>query len=269
MSCNYQSTKPIIIQFPRFAGGKFISNCLSLSKHTVPQEQIAAEYLLQNPTDYQYRYNAVLKTLPPNKQAMRQWIKLYEYGDWQLYSTAHEKWIQGKHCVTGINDITVALSNGPLHFFLVSHTHSANLLKIWPNARVIVLINHKNFSEISRLWKSTDVKTIQDHAGNYCAEKYASLMGSNWPSWQEFELSGFDVSQFDARYDSNIIDEIKQYYPIYHTTKKIITFDIDSNIFNKDTFLSSVQNLYTKLGFDDFNNQLVENFWQSYIKLHV
>jgi hypothetical protein len=48
MKINYNSYNPIIIQFPRFAGGKFISNCLALSKHAVPQHSTMAKYLLDN-----------------------------------------------------------------------------------------------------------------------------------------------------------------------------------------------------------------------------
>jgi hypothetical protein len=55
MTVNYQSTNPIIMSFPSFTGGKFISNCLSLSKYACPQDPEAAEYLLKNQNDYDYR----------------------------------------------------------------------------------------------------------------------------------------------------------------------------------------------------------------------
>ena len=74
MMINYNSHNPVIIQFPRFAGGKFISNCLALSKYAVPQDAATARYLLDNPTDYNYRFARVNDTLPKTVGKMKNWI---------------------------------------------------------------------------------------------------------------------------------------------------------------------------------------------------
>ena len=85
---NFNSSNPIIIQFPRFAGGKFISNCLSLSKHAVPQDKTLAEYLLLRPDDYQFRFDNLINTLPPPHD-MINWITYYELGDTQFFGVIY------------------------------------------------------------------------------------------------------------------------------------------------------------------------------------
>ena len=101
---NFNSDNPIIIQFPRFAGGKFISNCLSLSKHAVPQDKKLAEYLLLHPDDYQFRFDNLVKTLPPPHD-MINWIAQYELGDNQLFGSTHLDWRNGtlkiEKCILG------------------------------------------------------------------------------------------------------------------------------------------------------------------------
>lgn len=51
----FNTKNAVIMAFLPFAGGKFLGNCLSLSKDFCLQDPLAAEYLLQNPTDYDYR----------------------------------------------------------------------------------------------------------------------------------------------------------------------------------------------------------------------
>lgn len=261
---NFQNYRAIILHFPRYAGGKFISNCLSLSKHACPQHASAVAHLIDNPLDYQYRYNKVIETLPPQND-VHNWINKYEFGDYQLYGLAVEKWQNG----IADNQTTLAanhLFTSSMHFFLTSHDHPENLLKVWPFATVITLINHQKFSKISRQLKSKIVKNA-NYAGNYCKEKYKLLSGESWPAWQEFEWSGFDVNQFKTTYPACIIEEMVNFYPEY-STDKLITFDIDSCIFDQHKFLMAMEKLYEKLNFDDFNQELIAKFWKLYIKIH-
>ena len=79
----FSSKIAVIMSFLPFAGGRFLGNCLSLSKDFCPQNSIAAEYLLKKPTDYDYRLVTVLKTLPPPDQ-MHLW-QYFENKDQHLY----------------------------------------------------------------------------------------------------------------------------------------------------------------------------------------
>ena len=267
MTPNFNSNGAIVLQFPRFAGGKFVGNCLALSRYTCPQNQEIANYLLDHPADYEYRYQSIIKTLPPSQQEMVHWITKYEYGDSQLYGPAHVQWIQtGRPHTELINQITTQLSNSQLHFFLVSHDHPFNLLNVWTNAQVIVLVNHKKFSDVSMKLKTTVGHNLRYYAGNYCKEKYLELKGPDWPVWEQFESAGFDIRNFKC--NTHILNEINEYYPRYQSVNNTVRFNVDDCIFDKELFLDSIKSLYEQLGFDDFDAALVGDFWQAYMKLH-
>ena len=108
----------------------------------------------------------------------------------------------------------------------------------------------------------------KNHAGNYCKEKYELLSGDSWPDWHEFEESGYSAKQFVLTHPAHIVEEILEFYPEYNTDT-LITFDIDNCIFDQYKFLTSMETLYQKLNFDDFNAALITKFWQAYIDLHV
>jgi len=267
MKTNFLSDNPVIIQFPRYAGGKFISNCLALSRHSVPQNKQLAEYLLENPTDYDYRLTTVLNTLPPPND-MINWIDRYELGDMQLFGSGHLKWRRGEN--KNINDITTKLSNSKLKFFIVCHggpDELINLLSVWPNAKILMLINHNKFSKISGFLKANSTE-VDFNAGNYCKSKYELLSGPSWPSWDQFENAGFNTNNLaDCQEDIRV--EMNQYYKwnLIHTTPTMI--DIDNSIFDQNKFLILIKHLYQILGFTDFNKELVNKFWQAYMALHV
>jgi arsenate reductase-like glutaredoxin family protein len=266
MTVNYQSPNPVIIQFPRYAGGKFISNCLALSRHAVPQDRTAAEYLLQRPTDYNYRFQRVKQTLP-TKEQMTDWIDKFEMGDRQLFGTSFLGWEETG--TESANSITDRLSNSNLAFFITNHTGPTgvlNILKVWPCARIIQLINYREFFSISSQLKSTQKQSIVQHAGNYCEESYDMLRGPSWPTWQQVESVGYNVDLLDCQ--QHLKKELAQYYEWNQITNPVIRFNVDENIFDVFKFLPAVEQLYQQLGFDDFNSELVEAFWVSYIKLH-
>jgi len=267
MLADLNSYNPVIIQFPRFAGGKFISNCLALSKHSVPQDKTMAEYLLENSDDYDYRLNGILKTLPPIEH-ITNWINDYEYGDFNLFGMAHESWRQGLNGT--LNESTVALSKSELKFFITCHgsLELPHLLSIWPNAQIILLKNHNNFQEISAKLKQEDIFDAQWQCANQHYKTYNTLKGTSWPSWEEFEDANYDVRKLDSKY-RYVSTEIEKYYVWSKINNNVYSIDVDSCIFDKEKFLQAIENLYKKLDFDDFNPELVSSFWQAYIRLHV
>ena len=259
----------IILMFPRFAGGKFISNCLSLSKKCYPQDITCAEYLLKSPEDYKFRFDSVMKTLPTTRKEMINWITSYEFGDAQLYGMeTFNNWLSG---VASPLDASVQrLIDSELYLFITVHGGDVavrNLLKIWPNATIIKLINHNKFSNISKNLKSNNNVSLEEYAGNYCKKKYLELAGMSWPSWEEFEMAGYDIQKLN-NYDS-IQEEILSFYNWKNIHNKTLLFDVDGSIFIKSKFLLAMSNLYEQLELPDFNPDLIEKFWQSYMSLHV
>ena len=258
----------IILSFPQFAGGKFISNCLSLSKLVCPQDSNVAKYLLNNPADYDYRLAAVLGTLPRDRRGMRDWIAKFEFGDLQLYGPTVSIWQSGMN-KSPTNLVTDLLTAG-FRLFITAHGGDVsvrNILTVWPNSLILQLINHVKFSEISKNLKSDNNKTLRDYAGNYCNEKYSELAGKDWPSWREFDSVGYDIQQLPNY--ASVREEILEFYNWKGINNKTVLFNIDESIFNQTKFLIAMEKLYKQLGLPDYNPELVGIFWRSYINLHV
>lgn len=267
---NFQTHNSVIVHYPRYAGGKFISNCLSLSQYTVPQHKKLAEYLLVNPANYNYRFANLLKTLPPRSD-IANWATRYELGDRQLFNNVIDThWRHGYLGNEYANEITIKLSNSKLKFFIVSHDgpeEIKNLLKVWPNSSIVMLTNHAKFRKIAAKLKGVNIDS-DTWTGNYCKSKFDLLAGPEWPSWEKFESCKYNIKNLIG-YPKHILDEMEQYY-IWHTVDTSpMLFDVDNCIFDKDNFLLSMYQLYQYLNLNDFNSQLIGNFWQAYIDLHI
>lgn len=257
----------VIISYPRFAGGKFISNCLSLSRHCCPQDPRTATQLLIDPTDYNFRLRQVMTTLPESKNNMVDWIAKYEFGDMQLYGPVNNQWRSGIASPPG--KLIQQLIDQRLRLFLMAHGGDQsvkNLLTAWPGSTVIKLINHVKFSEISKNLKSNDAISLDSHAGNYCKKKYQELSGKSWPTWERFESVGYNIRKLPEY--SDVSDEISQFYNWDNIDDNSVLFDVDNSIFEKTAFLTNMEKLYVNIGLDDFDPELIEKFWQAYIALH-
>lgn len=137
----------------------------------------------------------------------------------------------------------------------------------WPGSRIIKLVNHRKFSKISWALKSDHVHDLDFYAGNYCQSKYNELAGPNWPTWEKFEKVGYDVRLID-NIDREIQNEILQFYNWINIHAPCFVFDVDSSYFELSEFLTAVKKLYDWLNFDDFNPDLVGQFWKRYMELH-
>ena len=248
-------------------GGKFLINCLCLSKHACPQDQTAAMYLLSHPQDYEYRLAAVIKTLP-DKSSMRQWRR-FEFGDTQLFGPEHLERVGSRIQNFVLNDVTKILCLSQLKFFICDHSmYPTDLLQIWPKATHIKLINGEKFQSVALELKHCNIPDRSLVNGNYCREKFSLLKGDDWPEWEVFMKSGYDVSKLD-HIDAIVSEEIEQFYPLINATNPVLLFDVDQCYFDKTVFLKSIHKLYCDLGFDDFQSDLVEFFYQKYISLHT
>lgn len=260
----------VLMMFPRYAGGKFITNCLSLSRHALPQEVHHARHLIDHPTDYDYRLAAVMSTLPSTVHDMDNWIGQYEFGDQQLYGPAFLQWLNGR---ADRSDPFLAdlIASGQRLFVTTHDGHRAvgSVLKVWPAASIIKLINCDRFRTIAQALKGSKVDyDIDSHTGDYCQKKYLELAGESWPSWQEFEQAGYDVRHL-PNYADHIQQEIQQFYDWTGIDNNTWLFDVDGTFFDGDRFLSAMSDLYGQMGFDDFNYDLIGRFYQAYIRLHM
>lgn len=259
----------IILSFPRFSGGKFISNCLSLSKHCCPQDYNSACYLLDNPNDYDFRLKAVMSTLPSKQEDMKDWIHKFEFGDQQIYGNAVKHWHRGE--TTEMPMFLQKLISSDLRLFLTAHGGDElirNLYNVWPDSPIIKLINHTSFSKISQQLKSKNEQDLDAYAGNYCKSKYNQLAGPGWPSWDVFESVGYDP-RLAPSINSSIQNEMLNFYNWRDINGPIFIVNVDECYFNRDKFLSMIKMLYDWAGLNDFNPELIETFWKAYMTLHT
>jgi len=265
---DFASTNPVIMSFPPFAGGKFVSNCLSLSRHACPQDLEAACHLLFRADDYDYRLTKVLQSLPVPDQV--QFWRKYEFGDINLYGESFLSWIKkGCHEIGSRDYVIGELSRSRMRFFVVDHCgppELLNLLKVWPNARIVRIINCERFQSLAVSVKS-DITNVTEQSGNYSRAKYQSLAGPDWPDWNEFESRAYDASMIPGL-DTNIVEEIQTLYPWNHVRSPVFLFDMDLSIFDKTRFIDSIHELYVWLEFDDFDADMIGMFYDAYIKLH-
>lgn len=265
----FDSKNAVVMSFLPFSGGKFLGNCLSLSKNICPQDPLAAEYLLHHPTDYDYRLATVLKTLPSPDQ-MHLW-RDFEYGDEQLYGgdVYWKFWPQG---IKGsLNDITKKLCNSTMRFFITDHTMEPfGLCQVWQNATVVRLINSRRFQDICLRKKRSSPPMFKPPKCNryYSVEKYNSLRGASWPDWEAFQQGGYDATKCGVL-DHDTIEEIGQFYRSHKLQNQVILYDVDQSYFDIDAFLTSVKSLYESFGLTDFSPDLISLFYKKYISLHL
>ena len=255
----------VVVNFPKFAGGKFLINCLSLSQHSVPQHAESALQILANPLNLALRQKAIASTLP-TKDDMHNWHQ-YELGCQQLFGSEVEYWRRGIRLESS-SDIVAPLTCSKLSAFLVSHNidEVKKLQKVWPNLIVIRLYNYETFQSISSNLKG-GADTFAQYNGNECEEKYNELAGPDWPPWKMFSSCSYNTSCLHPRY-ARYVREINEFYPYSSLAAPCFEFDV-STYFDQTRFIDEVKKLYQWLNFTDFDQKLIKELWQSYIALHV
>lgn len=283
---NFTTDNLIVVWYPQYAGGKFIMNCLALSKHCVPLDIDMCNHLLEYPADYDFRLTNVLRTLP-SKKAMKGWLS-YEFNTDKFYGgIASQTGSQDSAFARILHDGADAatdefqqriskLIDKNLDFFAEARGNTSCLfeyLSCWPNAKIIQLINFENFLSTAFLKKTTN-KTVPpwySFCGNECSEQYNLIKGDDWPDWKIFEKYQYDIDKLakHVSISDDIINEIKLFYPWHNITAPIFAIDVDNTYFDKSKFLTQMKELYSWLGYDDFNETLISTYYEAYIELHI
>ena len=238
----------ILMHFPAYSGGKFIANCLSLSKHTQPMTLQQLDYLSSVQDDYECRLNLVLQTLPAHDK-ISEWQK-YEFSDFEFHKT----------------DNSIKIYNSLDHFRTI---HSCSNIEEWlqlhENIVIITLVNIVKFQKLAYTLKDPNKKRSIG-LDIETQKKYEIVKGDNWPDWKQVESVGYNTSKLQG-FSQEVIEEMQNFYPITHSNH--YCFDIDETIFIKNKFMNAMHELYDKLEYDDFNERLIEIYWKKYINLHT
>ena len=227
------------MMFPAYAGGKFITNCLCLSKHFVPS---FTNFDLTKTTDVDYRLDTILKTLP-NQDQMSNWLQ-YEFGE---------------HNRSG--DFYKLVKSMKLRCIRTSHGFIPDYIIEWHPCTIVKLIRYEKFRHIAYSLK----KTNRPFADEDSRERYEQIKGTSWPTYEEFSAVGFDSRSLEL--DEQVRIDINRFYPLGTISNRTHLFD-QSTIFNKQTFLNEMKKLYFALGLDDFNEEATSIFYTKYAILH-
>jgi len=233
----------ILMSFVEYSGGKFVKNCICLSKYFLfNSKDKDLEYLINNPEDYQYKLKCILSTLP-KKENMKHW-RTYEFGEIDRNST-----------------IFLLAKKKGFRFARTMHSFSKDLLNLCKDAVIIKLINYEKFRDIASKLKHANLKETDE-----CESKYKIVAGDDWPSFQKLQSSGFNTKFLEIT-DQNILEDIHKYYQFGTIENKMFLYDKDK-IFNMSDFMSQMKKLYEYLNLDDFNEELVSVYYTEYMKLH-
>lgn len=154
---NFDTDNLIIVLYPRFAGGKFVGNCLSLSYYALSQNPSVVNLFLSidqnNKHGKKLRLQNALNSLPP-KHRMKFW-GIYEYGCIQFfgnYITDYNTDLNNFH------DWIPAVTNSGKNFFVMSHNlkRLEQYLSTWKNASILYLENVDAFCKVANRLKNND-----------------------------------------------------------------------------------------------------------------
>jgi hypothetical protein len=232
-------SRDLVVMFPSYAGGKFISNCLCLSRQFVPADKNFDLGLVDN---YDYRLEFVSKTLPP-KTDMNHWLK-FEFGEHNQKSEfyRHAKKL-GLRCTR------------------TSHGFDLGLLNSWDPCDILKLTNYEKFRSLAYQLKRTN----RDYVDEDAEYRYNELKGESWPTYEEFSAVGFDTRKI--RSDDGVKADINKFYPLGTIDNKTYLYN-QNTIFDKTEFLNEMKKLYLELGLEDFDEEITCIFYTRYATLH-
>jgi hypothetical protein len=146
-------------------------------------------------------------------------------------------------------------------------------LDIWPNSKIVQLINFEKFRRIAKTLKTLNFNSSLPafHGlGNECKEKYDLIKGTEWPDWETFEKYNYNIDKVSkyVTITDDAKNDIKQYYSWHKCDAQIFNIDVDGTYFNKEKFFLQMKELYNWLGYDDFNEELLSIYYTAYMKLH-
>lgn len=272
----------LIMSYPQYTGGKFIMNCLSLSRHVIPLSISAYHHLKDYPDDYNYRLNRALNTLPRSNHLMTEWLS-YEDNTGNFYGKSGSFSDVIGEILTELADTNIKSNTRSMiedivakkmTFFSESPFYEFQYLsmyfKIFPTLKLLQFKNFKKFHSIAISAKTNigHLKPDNHYFGNYCKSTYDTLKGSDWPSWTKFENLYYNPNNVSA--STEVVNDMLQFYKAWPKIKfeNLRQLDVDNTFFNKKLFLKEIKNLYHWLQFEDFDADRIEPYYDAYISLH-
>jgi hypothetical protein len=220
----------VAVNFLPGAGGKFIQNCLALSKHCVLKHPDWTDWQLAqceyNDAFYQQKLTWAASTVPDDMAFWQQ----RELGDEQYYGRLF------------LSSTTKDLTADQLPVRL----HQAAGQNLWCTYSAH---NHSVIDYLHAYWPTVKVVNV------WPARKFLEqwLPQKNHNLWQGF------ANLTDSEYDN---------YQGHSPKATSFWFDMDNTVHDNTAFLTQMNQLYTWLGWDDFDQAPVAEFHQIYQSAH-
>lgn len=268
---DFHNATPILIIHQSGAGGKTIGNLLAMGDNAVFMHNLCVKLQQQNRFSITDKLNFLLDRLEKSKTD-KNWNDL-NMGESFFLTPEFESPIQKDYSDKFFYEEVKWLIESKTYFFLSAHNlqEIKVTLKMWPNAKIIILTNSYEFIVNKR---KNYTFTLQN--------EWDSFKGSEWP--EEFPKN------LDEYYklDNYIIQELEKFYNnmFYETLvlfdeklleKEILKITKNNVIkWNVEWYADTVkvvkemQKLYDKLNIKNFNAKAIEtyfNAWYSMIQL--
>lgn len=274
MTINFSTNKIVIACYQPGAGGKFVLNCLGLSKDFVLQDPDLAQQDLDHKLATQQKLDILLTRI---NQTGTTWNDL-ELGADNLFGISDIEYVTGFTAVPEsfkFNSVVHRLSYSDKMFASECHQYPIlnAKLKVWNQARVLLFDNDVEFAT-----KIRPTKLIGPSLMNF----WQRVRGDDWPdlppinAQQYHRLPTFVRQELETLFVNEIYcyinDEVveQKIYQLIQDIKVDICqqhqcFTWDCNWFWSwhDT-LHGVQQLYSSLGLCDFDEEKISNFYQSW-----
>jgi hypothetical protein len=215
------SDRLIILYYRGFTCGKFISNILSFNDNFLPQmivssrrrhPQIKRLLPRTNLTDEilkEIKIEHIFGTIPPTKDDCKNWVE-YELGCGVFW---------GMDCYNGILDPTaVALIERGKYGFMVAHdsTELQSRLRIFPNAKVLEIVNDEPVYQLSSKLKSNipmNIDLITPYRDSIKFE--IKTLFNQTEFFKSIDQLFDDLKIQDKTLDNRVYDYYNQYIGLY------------------------------------------------------
>lgn len=263
MTINHDTRSAVIAYYPPGAGGKFLINCLALSRGAVMQHSWLAQQQLAGRIDPEFKLRLLLRRLDRCQHQTRRWTDL-DLGDVQLYRTT-----QYFSEPARFHPVMYELSHGVLLFFSVAHSLAVlqGLIDIWRQARVIQFQDTEDFVAWIRPGQPQD--TVREHTPLQRA--WNRLRGADWPESPPQNMQQYlalpdwllredrDVHQSWIHRTVQSQEHVMQYLQQQRLTWNCSWFR------DSDATAHNIAQLYESLGLDDFDPDSVVCYHRAWI----
>ena len=233
MNFNYSTSNIVMFQFPRYAGGKFVINCLGLSDNMVLQSQSLAQTQIDGTISFENKKEYIIEHLDWEDCADG-WADL-RLGCIELFVAddgRHQKNVEEIiDCIftrkqhDRINDTVKYLSQQEdRHLLFPIVTHSSNYRRLYPNAKTIQWKNNAEFVRKRTELLPTHRMPSAEHKWNTMNQSEADFVwDTNWYNNLTQTMDGIhSLYNFLNLNDWDKVKEfVEEYYYVW--TEKIVT----------------------------------------------